>query len=86
MFETGIIPTSFVVINYEIYIYNNKGKNLGQKYWRPILMVGFFGKLFTPILNNRLCEFIDDYNIINKNQAGFRKRYSTRKYLFMYTF
>jgi hypothetical protein len=46
----------------------------------------FFGKLFTPILNNRLCEFIDDYNIINKNQAGFRKRYSTRKYLFMYTF
>ena len=36
-----------------------------------------FGKLFTSVLNNRLNTFSDEFLLLNENQTGFRKKYST---------
>lgn len=41
-----------------------------------------FDKLFTSILNNRLTKFLDTYDALNENQAGFRKGYSTVDHIF----
>ena len=41
-----------------------------------------FGKLFTAVLNNRLNRYLEDMNILNEEQAGFRKSYSTTDHIF----
>ena len=35
------------------------------------------GKVFTAVLNNRLQRFLETNNLLNENQCGFRKGYST---------
>ena len=35
------------------------------------------GKLFTAILNNRLNTYSESFLLLNENQCGFRKGYST---------
>ena len=40
------------------------------------------GKLLVGILNNRLWEVVDKYEILKENQAGFRKGYRTTEHLF----
>ena len=40
------------------------------------------GKLFTSILNERLNVFSDEFDVLNENQVGFRKEYSTVDNLF----
>ena len=41
------------------------------------------GKLFTSILNERLKQYSETYNVINENQAGFREEYSTLDHMFL---
>lgn len=41
-----------------------------------------FGKLFTAVLNNRLNRYLENMNILNEEQAGFRKNYSTTDHIF----
>lgn len=40
-------------------------------------MLSCIGKLFTKIINNRLYEWADNYNVFIEAQAGFRKGMST---------
>ena len=40
------------------------------------------GKLFTSVLNHRLTAFLDVHDILEQNQAGFRKEYSCADHLF----
>ena len=40
------------------------------------------GKLFTSVLNHRLTIFLEENDIIEQNQAGFRKEYSCADHLF----
>ena len=35
------------------------------------------GKLFTSVINSRLQEFANEFNLLEENQTGFRKNYST---------
>jgi hypothetical protein len=41
-------------------IYKNKGNPLDPKNFRPITILSCLGKLFTAILNERLCRFSED--------------------------
>jgi hypothetical protein len=41
------------------------------------------GKVFTAILNRRLCIISEEYNILNKNQWGFRSGHSTCDNIFI---
>ena len=40
------------------------------------------GKCFTSILNGRFNVFSDEFDVLNENQAGFRKEYSSVDNLF----
>ncbi len=41
------------------------------------------GKLFTTILNERLKEFTNVYDVMGESQAGFRHEYSTLNHIFV---
>ena len=48
----------------------------------PRCISSCLSKLFTSILNNRLAKFLDMYDTLNENQAGFRRGYSTVDHIF----
>lgn len=74
--DTGIVPSDWVKGNI-IPIYKNKGNKLDPANYRPITLLSCIGKVFTAILNNRLSKYLDDNEILNETQSGFRKDYST---------
>ena len=45
--------------------------------YRGITLLSTLGKLFTRIINNRLTNWAEDYNVYVEAQAGFRKGMST---------
>ena len=79
--DTGVIPTSWVegVI---VPIYKNKGDSLDPNNYRPITLLSCMGKLFTAVLNSRLTTYLEENNLLDENQAGFRKNYSTVDHIF----
>ena len=79
--NTGHVPPSWLegVI---IPIYKNKGPRDDVTNYRPITILSCLGKLFTAVLNNRLSFFLDEHNVLNENQAGFRKSYSCSDHIF----
>ena len=79
--ETGIIPQNWskgVIIP----IYKNKGHPTSPNNYRPITLLSCISKLLTSVLNARLNKFLDENNILNENQAGFRKHHSTSDHIF----
>ena len=79
--ETGILPDAWLegIIR---PIYKHKGDPSQPENYRPITILSCFGKLFTAVLNLRLNEFLNTYDILNENQAGFRAGYSTNDHIF----
>jgi hypothetical protein len=79
--DTGFIPESWLegVI---IPIYKNKGDSADPNNYRPITILSCLGKLFTSVLNRRLTHFLEENNILDENQAGFRKGYSCSDHIF----
>jgi hypothetical protein len=55
---------------------------MNPKNYRPITILSCLGKLFT-VLSERLTKYSDDFFILNENQCGFRKGYSTLDNLFV---
>ena len=80
--EEGIIPDSWLngII---LPIYKNKGDSNNPDNYRGITLLSCLGKLFTSAVNNRLNKYADGVNLINENQAGFRKKYSTTDHIFL---
>lgn len=76
VFDTGIIPSAWTE-GCVIPIYKNKGSNSNPENYRPITLLSCMGKLFTSIINSRLQDFANDYHLLEENQTGFRKNYST---------
>jgi hypothetical protein len=54
-------------------IFKAENPKLPQNY-RGITICNSIGKVFNPILNNRLDKFLVENNIINENQIGFSKK------------
>ena len=79
--QSGKIPNDWV--NDDIFsIYENKGDVNSPGNYRGITILGCFGKFFTSLLNQRLGKFLETHNILNENQTGFRKTYSTDDHVF----
>ena len=57
-------------------------EQLGPDNYRGITILSCFGKLFTAVLNHRLNQYLENMNILCKEQAGFRKNYSTTDHIF----
>ena len=81
VFETGIFPDSWHEGKLRP-IYKNKGERSNPENYRPITVLSCLSKLFTAILNARLTKFLDRYDILNDNQAGVRKGFSTTDHIF----
>ena len=81
IFDSGIVPHDWPVGNI-IPIYKQKGGPTDPENYRPITLLSCLGKLFTSIINNRLQLFIEKYDKISLNQAGFRKGFSTVDHIF----
>ena len=82
IFDSGIIPESWLTGNVKP-IYKNKGNHLDPNNFRPITILSCFGKLFTAVLLTRLNAFSEKFSILNENQSGFRKGYSTIDNIFV---
>ena len=59
IFETGFLPDIWLIGSIKP-IYKNKGNPLDPKNFRPITILSCLGKLFTPILNERLRMFSEE--------------------------
>ena len=61
--DTGILPDSWLewVIR---AIYKHKGNPSKPENYRPITILGCFGKLFTSVLNARLHRFLEINDIL----------------------
>ena len=64
-------------------IYKNKGDKMDFNNYRGITILSCLGKLFTSVINARLNRYADEINLINENQTGFRKKYSTIDHMFL---
>ena len=78
---TGFVPNDWT-IGLICPIFKNKGNPSDVNNYRGITILSCFGKLFTAVIDNRLTAFLEDSNILGKEQAGFRKKYSTLDHLF----
>ena len=80
--DTGILPDSWLegIIR---PIYKRKGNPSEPENYRPITILSCFSKLFTAVLNLRLHHFLEQNNILEENQAGFRAGYSTTDHIFV---
>ena len=74
--DSGNVPELWLIGNI-IPFYKNKGCQSDPQNYRPITILSCMGKLFTCILNVRLTSFLEEFLLLNENQFGFRKGYST---------
>ena len=72
---TGYIPEEWS-IGLIVPIYKKKEVSNPDNY-RGITLLSCIEKLFTSLLNHRLCLFLEDYGVMGEEQAGFRSGYST---------
>ena len=81
IFDTGILPDIWLegIIR---PIYKRKGDVENPENYRPITILSCFSKLFTSVLNARLTKFVEVNDILEENQAGFRKGYSNSDQIF----
>ena len=82
IFDSGNVPDVWLTGNI-IPFYKNKGNQCDPQNYRPITILSCMGKLFTSILNARLCSYLEEYFLLNENQFGFRKGYSTVDSIFV---
>ena len=62
---------------------HKKGEKEDLKNYRPICLLSQIYKVFTKIITKRITSVLDEQQ--PREQAGFRKRYSTRDHLFCLT-
>ena len=60
-----------------------KGDIENVENYRGITLLSVVGKLFTSILNNRLNDWAENYNVYIEAQAGFRKGMGTTDNIFI---
>ena len=75
--DSGEIPNDWLLSKI-IPIFKNNGSPNDPANYRGITLLSCLSKLFTSIINNRLCEVVH----INENQAGFRQHHSTLDHIF----
>ena len=80
--DSGVIPEDWV-LGLIVPIYKKKGDKRDCDNYRGITLLSCLGKLFTNVLNERLCTFCEDNSTLKENQAGFRKNYSTVDHIFL---
>ena len=81
VFKTAFIPENWNVACI-IPIYKNQGSRKDANNYRGISLLSCVGKLFTSILNIRLTYYLESYDALGMEQAGFRAKHSTVDHIF----
>ena len=72
--NTGEIPDSLKLSNITP-IYKD-GNRKEPKNYRPVALTSHLSKLFEKVVRNALVKYIEERNLLNPNQHGFRRGYS----------
>ena len=56
---------------------HKSGSKLDTGNYRPISILPTFSKIFEKIVHNQISTYLNDNNLVYKNQSGFRESYST---------
>lgn len=75
IFEKGYFPEAWTE-GFVIPLHK-KGNINDVNNYRGITLLSTLGKLFTRLLNNRLCEWSEKYSVYVEAQAGFRSKMGT---------
>ena len=79
--STGLNPDSWKTgVNVPIY---KSGDPINPSNYRGITINSSLGKLFYQILSNRVVEYLEENDILSKQQAGFRKGLRTTNHIFI---
>ncbi|MCG8048238.1 MAG: reverse transcriptase family protein [Candidatus Thiodiazotropha endolucinida] len=81
IFENGYFPEQWA----EGYIVplHKKGNTNDVENYRGITLLSTLGKLFSRVINNRLCTWAENYDVLIEAQAGFRPGMSTVDNIFV---
>ena len=80
IFVKGTFPEEWAVG--VVVILHKDGDTNDLNNFRGITLLSMLGKLLIGVLNNRLSEVLQEENLLNENQAGFRKGYRTTDHIF----
>jgi Reverse transcriptase (RNA-dependent DNA polymerase) len=75
MLTSGVFPNSLKISKITPIFKDGNRQNVAN--YRPIAILPVVSKVFEKVIKNRLTEYLDKGNIINKNQYGFQKNSST---------
>ena len=64
-------------------LFKSKGNVSDPDNYRGITLLSCFGKLFTNVINCRLTDFLNTFNAIGTEQAGFKAGLSTVDHMFV---
>ena len=81
VFSSGNYPSLWA--KGRIISIHKKGDTSNPGNYRGITISSCLGKIFNSVLNNRLCNFLENNNIISEEQIGFRKKHRTSDHLFI---
>jgi hypothetical protein len=73
--ETSIVPSQMKIAKV-IPLFKN-GDPLSMDNYRPISLLSSFSKILEKIVANRLCSYLESYNLLSRSQFGFRTGHST---------
>lgn len=80
VFRQEKIPKAWTMT--QVCFLHKKGSRDEVLNYRSIALLNHISKLFTNIINLRLCEWIEVNNILHENQAGFRRNRGTMDNIF----
>jgi len=73
--SSGVVPQEMKIARV-IPLFKSGDNSLFTNY-RPVSVLPVFSKFLERIVYNRLSKFLNKYDILSRNQYGFRKYYST---------
>ena len=73
--STGQYPNLLKIV--KVIPVHKGGSTQEVNNFRPISLLSIFDKIIEKIVHSRLYSFLENYNILFKNQFGFRKNNST---------
>ena len=83
IFDIGKFPEEWALGVIVILFKESTKSDLNN--YRGITLLSMLGKILAGILNNRLWEVVNRFEVLTESQAGFRKGYRTTDHLFTIT-
>ena len=80
--NSGIFPESWAK-GLIVQVYENKGDRSDPNNYRGITLISCVCKMFTSLISCRISKYVENFQILGNEQAGFRKKFSTVDHVFL---